>query len=220
MTDDRLDKWFVWLDSHIRPEIYSMHLHRHVWLETQAILKANETLPESYWWEFMGDTYAVTQAVALRRQVDTRRDVISLARLLMGIRKGVQLFSHEYFISRFDAEPTAVARGEQAWRETFAGKVGDHLDPAIPKADLAALQTAAEAAKDFVDDHLAHRSLDAQPALVTVTLTELHYAIDVVGATYRKYFGLMTGAMLLRLTPVIQGDWQAVFRQPWMTPPD
>jgi hypothetical protein len=58
MTDERLYTWYVWLDSHIRPEVYGLHLHRQVWLDTQAMLRANPDLPESYWWEFMGDTYA------------------------------------------------------------------------------------------------------------------------------------------------------------------
>jgi hypothetical protein len=218
MTDERLDTWYVWLDSHIRPEVYGLHLHRHVWLETQAMLRENPDLPESYWWEFMGDTYAVTQALALRRQVDTRRDVISLARLMMQMRRGARVLSRGYFLSRYGTDPNMVALGEETWADTFAGDAGEHLDPAIPSADLDTLVTAAAAVKDFVDDHLAHRSLDAQPAQTTVTLDDLHSAIDVVGLIYRKYFGLMTGAMMLRVTPVIQGDWQAVFRQPWMKP--
>jgi hypothetical protein len=163
MTDERLDTWYVWLDSHIRPEVYGLHLHRHVWLETQAMLRANPDLPESYWWEFMGDTYAVTQAVALRRQVDTRRDVISLARLLMQMQRGARVLSRGYFLSRYGTDTNMIALGEETWADTFAGDAGEHLDPAIPNADLDTLVTAAAAVKDFVDDHLAHRSLDAQP---------------------------------------------------------
>ena len=42
------------------------------------IIEGNRELPDSYWWQFMFDTYAVTQAVAVRRQADLHKDVASL----------------------------------------------------------------------------------------------------------------------------------------------
>jgi hypothetical protein len=88
--------------------------------------------------------------------------VISLARLLMQMRRGARVLSRVYFLSRYGTDTNMIALGEQTWADTFAGDAGEHLDPAIPNADLDTLVTAAAAVKDFVDDHLAHRSLDAQ----------------------------------------------------------
>jgi hypothetical protein len=41
-------------------------------------------------------------------------------------------------------------------------------------------------------------------------------AIDLIGATFNKYFPLFTAAAMHQLTPVFQDDWKAVFRVPWM----
>ena len=92
-----------------------MHLHRRVWIELRSILESNNALPPSYWWTFMADTYAVTQAVAVRRQVDNRKHVISLARLLIDIRGHSTLLSRRYFLSRFDPGDA----DKLAWAESY-----------------------------------------------------------------------------------------------------
>jgi hypothetical protein len=51
----------------------TMHLQRDAYRKVSEMLTANaDDLPDSYWWEFMRDTHATTQAVAVRRQADTR----------------------------------------------------------------------------------------------------------------------------------------------------
>jgi hypothetical protein len=218
---DRLDKWYVWLTAVISAEIHSMHLHRRVWLEVRSILERNDALPPSYWWIFMADTYAVTQGVAVRRQVDNRKDVISLARLLIDIRGHPTLLSRDYFLSRFDPnDADKLAWAESFWAEAFAGKIGNYLDPAIPKADLSAIVAAAENVKDFVDAMVAHRGQSAFPTGPELMLSEVHEAIDTLGATYRKYYGLITGYTTPKLVPELPDDWIAVFRHPWIAPPD
>lgn len=67
MAHQRIEEWRGWIDGQIKDEVLTMHLHRDTWSQTQAIIAANLGLPESYWWESMADTYAVTQAVAVRR---------------------------------------------------------------------------------------------------------------------------------------------------------
>jgi hypothetical protein len=98
---------------------------------------------------------------------------------------------------------------------------GDHLNGDVVENDLTELQKAAESTKWLVNKFLAHHDEHAVEAVdETFEADEVHRAIDVVGETYRKYFGLMHGSAVLRVTPVILHDWQAVFRQPWMTTSD
>jgi hypothetical protein len=59
-----------------------MHLRRSAWREVTEIIARNGALPDSYWWEFMLDTYLITQALAVRRQADLHKDVASLAKPL------------------------------------------------------------------------------------------------------------------------------------------
>ena len=82
MTDSRIAKWLRWLDDEIKPEVITMNLHRHVWREVRGIVERNGSLPPSYWFEFSSDTYATTQAVAIRRQAEVDSRVISLGRLI------------------------------------------------------------------------------------------------------------------------------------------
>lgn len=62
-----------------------MHLHREAFQRVGNIVRTNGRLPESYFWEYLRDTCAVTQAVAIRRQAEQGPRVCSLGRLLLEI---------------------------------------------------------------------------------------------------------------------------------------
>src|SRR3954447_24957129 len=87
MANQRVQKWSNWIDGPIKNNVLSMHLHRHAWREVAGMLEGREEeLPVSYWGEFMLDTYATTQAVAVRRQVEVNDDAASLARVVRELR--------------------------------------------------------------------------------------------------------------------------------------
>lgn len=69
MRDSRREKWLRWLEDEIQPEVMTMNLHRHVFTEVGDIIEAHGSLPPSYWFEFSSDTYATTQAIAIRRHI-------------------------------------------------------------------------------------------------------------------------------------------------------
>jgi hypothetical protein len=56
-----------------------MHSHRETW---RTLERTAPVVLESYWWGSLYDTYAASQAMALRRQTDTHRDVASLGKLI------------------------------------------------------------------------------------------------------------------------------------------
>jgi hypothetical protein len=90
-----------------------------------------------------------------------------------------------------------------------------HLDPAIPKADLMDLMWVAAEVKIYVDEHVAHN--DAKPSPGLPTFKDLDASIDVIGQLFAKYANLLTAATWPILVPVLQHDWQAIFRQRWIT---
>jgi hypothetical protein len=49
-----------------------------------------------------------------------------------------------------------------------------------------------------------------------ITLNDVHDAIDLMGRLFQKYGNLLTAASWVDLTPVLQHDWEAVFRVPWI----
>ncbi len=68
-VEQRVDKWRHWLEEGISNDIYQMHLQRFVWRRMHEIIGENEELKgtSSYFWDFLFDLYAKTQAGAVMR---------------------------------------------------------------------------------------------------------------------------------------------------------
>ena len=82
MADSQIAKWQRWLDDRIRPDLVTVHAHRDAFNELVRVAAENEQLPDSYFWDFLRDIYAASQAVAVRRQADVDPRTITLGRLL------------------------------------------------------------------------------------------------------------------------------------------
>jgi HEPN superfamily AbiU2-like protein len=235
MNDQRVETWATWLDKSVANDVYLMHLERHVWREMHEVIGENNKLKNtnSYFWEWLFDIYTKTQAGAVRRQADERKDVASLGRLLVEIRKSPQLLTRDWYLDHwgkdesYDGDDKAYWRraGEGEWAETFGGVVGDHIDPAVVGADLTELRQGSRKVKHYVNKHVAHfdeggvggrPKAPGKKEIELPTLNEVHDAIDLVGRLFRKYHALFTAADVIELTPVLQHDWKAVFRMQWM----
>ena len=236
MTDERVEKWKDWLEKGISNDVYSMHLQRDTWRRMHEIVDENVSLKEvtSYFWEWLFDIYAKTQAGAVRRQADVNAQVASLGQLIHEIKTTPTLLTRDWYLGHWVKDETYDENdlrywrqvGEGVWADKFAGGVGDHIDPAITEADLAELRDGSEKVRTYVDKHVAHfdasvigrgppvppeRSGGSLP-----TLDEVHNAIDLVGRLFKKYSTLFTAADILTLVPVLQDDWEAVFRVQWL----
>ena len=216
VPDPRIQKWTTWIDKDLRADLQVTHLRRFAWQEVAKLIADNEDLPESYWWEFMVDTYATTQAVAIRRQADSRKDVISFARLLVDVREGADAITREFWVDTLNEPEDEHDRtlAMSVWDEHFGG--GARFDPTIPKRDLATLIAAAEKVKKYVDCNIAHASGDPVVRQTALNVGEVHKAMDVLAELFYRYYTLLTGTTLATLTPILQHDMFGVFRQPWM----
>lgn len=212
-----------------------MHLQRDAYMKVTGILAANPTLPDSYWWEFMVDTYITTQAMAVRRQADVDKRVASLIRIMLELKTRPQLITREYWIGLWRDDPDDARwikqEAERGWATQYAGSTGDYLDPAIPAEDYETLTSAASKVNRFVNRHIAHSQstihqpnrnqppdVDAASPDTTLSAKEVHDVIDVIGDLFKKYYNLLTASSYVFLVPVIQHDWLAAFRVPWMPP--
>jgi hypothetical protein len=245
LTDHRIEKWRHWLEKGISNDIYGMNLRRFAWKRMEEIARANETLSatESYFWEFQFEIYAATQAVAVRRQTDAYdNQVASLGRLIQEIRETPEIVTREWWIGLWGQDETRPVEKEliqeeagRAWDEHYAGNVGEHFDPEIAKADLKKLLEGAEKVRAYVDSHVAHFDAQTiprptgQPEVVPSeapapkggipTLNEVHDAIDLIGDLFKQYGNLMTASSWVDLVPVLQHDWERVFRIQWLPEP-
>jgi hypothetical protein len=202
------------MEGRVSNEIYAMNLRRVPWRELGDLERAGG-LPssDSYWWEFVRDTYVATQAMAIRRQVDQGRRVESLGRLLREIVDHPGAITRKFWLEQWDTDdPHEIEIAEEQWDEHYAGPNREYLDPAIPAADLESLETATAAATEYADKNVAH--VDKNPGN-PATYKDLDDAIDAISRTLQRYYPLFTAASTAT-TPVIQGDWKAAWRTPWL----
>jgi hypothetical protein len=155
----------------------------------------------------------------VRRQADTHKDVASLGRLLQELQQDASLVTPKFWVGLWDTTDSSdLHHAEGQWTKTYGGEVGTHLDPAIPAADFVALTAAAAEVKNWVDRHVAHADASAVPASVTLTLEDIHDAVEVIGELFRRYYTLFTAADMPDLVPLLPRDWKAVFLEPWIRP--
>jgi hypothetical protein len=214
MVETYMGRWIRWLHGSIRPHIYTVHLHRHIYQEMAKITQSAD-LPASYYFDFTSQTYSTTQAIAIRRLADPSRRVVSLGRLIGEIAARPEMFTLDWYVGQFD--PALRTLGERGFSANFAGAVGDHLDPAIPRGDLDGLKSGAYRVRRYVDQYVAH--LDESPQTADIlTYADINEAIDLLGTLYHRYNLLLTASEDISLVPELQHDWKAVFRVPWIEP--
>jgi hypothetical protein len=213
----RLAKWREWIDGRIANEIMAMHLRRVPWREVNEAAKAQD-LPASYWWEYFSDTYAVTQSIAIRRQVDDDEHALSLGRLLTEIAAHPEECTRTHWLELWSEEDRDVyALGERQWADNYASDDDSELlKPQVPAEALVRLQEGSAKMKRYVDRHIAHHDRRGLPPDQMPTYNDIDAAIDLVGETFSEFVPLLQAQSYITLTPEFQDDWRAVFRVPWM----
>ncbi len=170
-------------------------------------------LPASVFFDVLGLWYGNSQTGAVRRQLDRRRGSVSLVRLLDDIARHPEVMTRERHLAVWgNAE---WAHEAHANFDKFAGnRTADMVDVGAVRADIAELFAIGEVVKRYVDKNIAHTAL--QPIDYLVTYAELNAAMDQIGELVKRYASLLKAEILWQLEPVIQGDWKAPFRQPWI----
>ena len=220
MDRQRVDKWKRWISKPIRNEVVEAHYRRHVWQRVSDGLDRHaDELPDSLWWRFMRDTYAVTQATTVRRQVYADSDAHSLGRLVLEISTAPPI-TRDYWFGLWAEGPDREHKIRHValpmWNEHYGG--GEVFDRSIAEADLASLREDCGRVVQHVDRYIAHADRRPVAAEEIATLGDVHAAIDRLGHYFKKYSNLLTAAGWDSLVPVFAGDpdWMRVFRVPWI----
>jgi hypothetical protein len=214
LTESKIEKWFDWIDGPIKTAVITLHHRRQIWRGLAKVVQERSTpLPDSAYWQYHLDLYAGTQAIAIRRQTDRGRDVVSLARLLTEIEENASRITLDWWVGLW-SDPGDEPFARRIWADKYGAS---ELDPIVPRSDLEALRDASAEAKAYVNKNLAHAIPAAVPAEEAVlTLDGIDHAMDVIGTTFQKYLHLLTAADMIFLEPVIQHDWLAPFRTRWI----
>jgi hypothetical protein len=210
-------RWIGWIEGPLVDDVVGLYSRREIWNGINEMARSTPGVGDrpSSFWDYNRDCYAITQAIGVRRLTDLSRGVVSLAKLIHEMRTAARAreFTREVFLAQWSlSDPLLLERAERGWR-MFAGG-GDHFDRRIADADLAALRDASEQVKDYVDQYIAHRAERPTSAQLP-TFVDLHRAIDDMGEMFKKYSQVLKAAHWGTLVAV-HGDWQAIFRQPWI----
>jgi len=212
MPDSRVQKWQRWLEDSIRNEVLSLHWHRLIYREVGEIVEANPDLPPSTFFTFVGQTYLATQAVTVRRQAETKPQVISLGRLMKEMASDSGRLTRRLYVSMYDEHIRDLADPDF---DRLAGAGADHVPASRIEADLTALRQVTRTISDWVDRHVAH--VDQTPLQSFPTFNDLNVAIDAIGAAFNKCSGILKASSWATLEPVAQHNWLAVFHVPWVS---
>jgi hypothetical protein len=212
MTDDeRWKRWTEWLET-ILEDVQNALIYRKIFAEVRAIIDANPRIQKaSSFYEWMAGVYADSGLMAVRRQVDLDERSVSLARLLIDIRKSPQVLSRARFVALYRPEMQGAAEREF---DSYVGAGAQHVDPKDVQTDLSALKKRTEDVEHYGTKRIAH--LDEKGPTTVPTMGELEAALDLLRALLRKYMLLIRAVSYHE--PEWVYDWKAIFREPWIPP--
>lgn len=206
-----------WLDhlAGIVNEVYTMHMYRFLWRRLAEITQSAD-LPPSVIFDAFGVWYASTQAAAVRRQVDRRRDVVSLVRLLEEIAAHPEVMTRDRHLALWRRDDGDFEEPGNRNYDRFAGaRERDVVETTLVRGHIQTLTETAEVVRTYVNEVVAHTADETTHAVPT--FAELNAAIDTIGEIVKEYASLLKAEVLWQLEPVIQHDWEAPFRQRWIT---
>jgi hypothetical protein len=209
--DELRKKWLSWIEL-IDKDLTMLATHRMIWRGLNEVWTQREPpLPFSHLFSYLARTYAHSQAAGIRRHGDVHRDAAGLTRLLRDIKSHPDRISREFYVSRFTWGQQHI--GDKQF-EAFDPKRSGFLNPDLAAADLVTLEQAAEKAKTWVDNNIAHLSASSSDEVPTIE--ELDNALDVIGDIFIRWNAVLTGAGLVSIQPSPQYDWAAPLRVPWI----
>jgi len=189
-----------------------MHLHRHIADELTKITTA-ATLPPSYIFNFIEETYATSQMVIVRRQADLHPRAASLGKLASEIAANPTTITRDFYVSEWGEDDAAAANTAF---DRLSGAGGEYVDGNAVQSDLEEMRETVSAVTKYVNQEVAHR--DARAKARIPTFPDLNGAIDAIGSLYKGcYRRLFPGQEYGDLVPVIADhNWKAVFTVPWI----
>jgi|CXWL01.1.fsa_nt_gi hypothetical protein len=219
MTDDlRFAKWDEWLET-IKTEVTSLVVNRHIFWEVGKMIEANSKLQKSSsFYAWMGNVYVSDAVMGVRRQLDTHKDCISLAKLLREIIATPTVLSRARYLhvylenSGSDDVRKFLEKRANAEFDTFAGKGSDHADVSRVERDSLELQAIGETIKHYGDRKVAH--LDRSRIKHLPTFNELNECIDCIERIFEKYM-LAFRAISYTTLPTWTYDWKVIFAEAW-----
>ena len=199
-----ITKWKLW-NSAIEDELTQLLASQQIFRYYKVFVQANPKIDRSgmIFHHWVRDNYYTYVAMAIRRQVDLKKDVISLMRLIDGIKKNPQYLTRAWHMSLYSPAMQAAAND---FFTKMAG-TGSYFDPKIAERDLKKLEEISSKVTQIADRAIAHNS--NRPS-GNVTFNEIDECIRGFQEMAQKYYLLLT-ASSINLDPSMDHSWLAIF---------
>ena len=224
MRDSAIRRWRRWLKI-IRGEVVHVAHQRRVFREIAEMFRKNPALSQAdpTIWLWLLENYAVTAAVAVRRQADfdRRRPVVSLYTLFTEIAQNPEVLNRRWFVRKYvRARPVMT---QDHWREAgqrdfdkfAASRRSTRVSARKVVSDRRSLRRLEARVRHYVNKRIAHRALRGYRG--PATFADLDAAIDELGRLLGRSWLLLNQAAMVNIEPAIQGDWLAPTQVPWKT---
>jgi len=215
--DKKLSKWITWINE-IRDETENMLLNEEIHRQYLEMVKNNKEIQSpSGFHEWTRRNYGSYVVMAIRRQLDNDKDVVSLRRLLLEMKQFPQILTKQWFRSLYKnvTETTGLpykffADGDF---EKNAGSM-EYFDPTVADADILRLEKLGKTIVRYANKQIAHRT----KVKTSVTFSEINEFLDEFESIVKKYVLLLTASGYGSLIPVPQYDWLSIFTKTWIKP--
>jgi hypothetical protein len=220
MNDDKLwDLWASWLGEEPKgPTVYKdavdLQVSRQIWMRYAEIVNMAPDPVRKYhtFHGFFTGSYMRRQGLLIRRQVEVRKDSISLGRLLDRVRRHPRVITRARYLQRL--HPTDQRTAHEHF-DNLAGPGALALDPGTPREDLLRLRGETGHIRTWVSKGVAHldpRTGDYEQGL---TVGDLHRAVDLVFEVLNRYMQLLRGTTIHQ--EVVMVPWDTIFRYRWLS---
>jgi hypothetical protein len=214
------ERWRDWISGRVRDNVLRLHQQRVVWDGMQEVIAHNPHIPRySVLWEYLFDTYTISQAAAIRRLGETQENSASLAQLLEQIGAGKEAVTRVWWLSGWATNWNQLDEGNRRF-DALAGVGAAEFPAQQATDDLDQLGQRAAKVKCFVDRYVAHidrRGLDLEDA---PKLEELHDAIDHIRELYIRYHELLTRGTDARSELSLDiSNWRDPLKLAWVHSP-
>ena len=184
---------------------------REIYEELKTIINGNPTIQKpSSFYSWIYETYSTTIAIGIRRLVYPSQEATCLIKLLSEMGKTPTLLSRQYYVGLYPC-------GDKVFAERhYDNLVGPGMASPDAKAienDKNQIAKIVGPIKEYADHHIAH--IASSPPQNVTTWGDLAKSFTEIERIIQKYRALLK-ASTGDLKPVIQGNWKAIFKYPWI----
>lgn len=212
----------------IQHELYRGFLQQELWTEMREEIPQRRPDTDATFLVSYSQLYVAGQMLLVRRLADVDESTHSLASLIRAIKRNPEVMTRTRYAQAWanGADSGGADADREEWLRVFADPADpEHVNPELLDDDLDRLAKELDHIVDWATKTIAH--LDPIAPMRVPLYSEIREALDLLAAITGRYQLLLHQSTTHDWTPVIQGDWQGVFRpalfpldpETWAWPP-